>query len=174
MKIERVFAMPNRWTFQIKPIRNLIKEELTGGKWLDPFVGKNDIQWNRIITNDINPSISADYHVTAEDFLKMFGDAEVDGVLFDPPYSYRQVKECYEGIGKHVTQQDTQSYFYSKVRLQIGRVVKAGGKAICCGWNSTGIGKHQGFKMERVLLINHGGHHNDTIVTVEKKMNDVL
>jgi hypothetical protein len=29
MRIERIWAMPNKWTFTIKPIRELIKEEMT-------------------------------------------------------------------------------------------------------------------------------------------------
>ena len=28
MRIERKWAMPNKWTFTIKPIRELLKEEL--------------------------------------------------------------------------------------------------------------------------------------------------
>ena len=29
MKIERKWAMPNKWTFTIKPIAELLKEEVT-------------------------------------------------------------------------------------------------------------------------------------------------
>jgi hypothetical protein len=45
-----------------------------------------------------------------------------------------------------------------------------GGYAICCGWNSIGIGKKRGFKLIEVLLVCHGRLHNDTIVTVEQKV----
>ena len=31
-----------------------------------------------------------------------------------------------------------------------------------------GIGKNNGFKIVEILLVPHGGWHNDTIVTVEK------
>jgi len=30
MKIERIWAMPNKWTFTIKPIKELLKEEVVG------------------------------------------------------------------------------------------------------------------------------------------------
>lgn len=36
-------------------------------------------------------------------------------------------------------------------------------------WNSGGFGKNLGFEMIEILLVPHGGHHNDTIVTVERK-----
>ncbi len=36
--------------------------------------------------------------------------------------------------------------------------------------NSMGMGKNRGFEIQRILLVPHGGNHNDTIVTVEKKL----
>jgi len=30
------------------------------------------------------------------------------------------------------------------------------------------MGKNRGFEIVEILLVAHGGHHNDTIVTVEK------
>ena len=50
--IERIWAMPNKNTFDIKPICNLIKEELTDGLWIDPFANRNKFA---TITNDLNP-----------------------------------------------------------------------------------------------------------------------
>ena len=52
----------------------------------------------------------------------------------------------------------------------LSRKVRLDGKAICFGWNSMGFGIQRGFKMERILLVPHGGPHNDTIVTVERKI----
>lgn len=94
--IERVWAMPNKWTFSIKPIKQLIGEEMTGGLWIDPFAGECS---PASITNDLNPERPTTYHMDALEFLKTFDDNSVDGVLYDPPYSPRQVKECYDGIG---------------------------------------------------------------------------
>jgi len=48
-------------------------------------------------------------------------------------------------------------------------VIRHGGVVVSCGWNSGGVGKTLGFCLESVLLVPHGGPHNDTIVTVEKK-----
>ena len=41
---------------------------------------------------------------------------------------------------------------------------------ISCGWNSCGFGKKLGFEIVEILLVCHGRTHNDTIVTVEKKI----
>ena len=66
----------------------------------------------------------------------------------------------------------TQASFWSEHKKQISRIVNIGGKVICFGWNSGGIGQNYGFEMTRVLLVPHGSHHNDTICTVEVKVRD--
>jgi hypothetical protein len=166
MKIERIWCMPNKNTFSIKPIKILLDEEVTTGKWIDPFSNESKIA---NITNNLNPVFDTDFHMDAINFLKMFDDCSIDGILFDPPYSPRQVKECYDGIGINVTKEDTKTTFYSNAKNEISRILKPGGKAICFGWNSMGIGKTRGFVMNRVLIVPHGGNRNDTIVTVETK-----
>lgn len=164
--IERKWSMPSKNTFDIKPIRELIDNEITVGLWIDPFANKNKIA---TITNDLNPDFDTDYHLDALEFLKLFDDNSVDGVLYDPPYSPRQVSECYKGFGYEVTQQTTQASFWSNQKKEISRIVKKGGKVIAFGWNSGGIGNKYGFEMKRILLVPHGGYHNDTICTVEIK-----
>lgn len=72
-------------------------------------------------------------------------------------------------IGKTVNMQTTQSSYWAKQKEEIARIVKPGGIVITCGWNSGGIGKKHGFEIQEILLVPHGGWHNDTIVTVEKK-----
>lgn len=106
----------------------------------------------------------------ALEFLKQFPDEYADGVLFDPPYSPRQVSECYKGIGLEVTQEKTSMTFYSNIKNEMKRVIKPGGKVICFGWNSMGLGKKRGFKMKKILLVAHGGNKNDTICVVEQKL----
>ena len=60
----------------------------------------------------------------------------------------------------------------SAIMLLISRIVKIGGKVITFGWNSGGIGYKYGFEIERILLVPHGGWHNDTICTVEVKTHE--
>ena len=169
MLIERKWAMPNKNTFDIKPIRELIEEEMKKkpGTWIDPFANKNNIA---NITNDLNCEYDTDFHLDALDFLKQFPDNSIDGILYDPPYSPRQVSECYKGFGKEVTSEMTRTTFWSMQKLEISRILKRLGVAITFGWNSGGIGKSYGFEIKRILLVAHGGWHNDTICTVERKV----
>ena len=53
---------------------------------------------------------------------------------------------------------------------EVARILKVGGKLICCGWTSMGGAQSRGFEMDRILLVPHGGRKNDTIVTVETKI----
>lgn len=148
MKIERICAMLNKWTFTIKPITQLLKDEMNDGVWIDPFAGENS---PAAITNDLNPDRPTTYHMDALEFLKMFPDGSVDGVLYDPPYSPRQVRECYDGIDGDI-KWDGRTTFWSETKNEVARVLKQGGKAICFGWNSVGLGINRGFEMTRVLL----------------------
>jgi len=159
--------MPNSKTFSIKPIKEIIGK-YASGKVIDPFANTNKLA---TITNDLNEEYDTDYHLDALEFLKFFNDSSVDTVLYDPPYSPRQVSECYKSLEKTVNMQTTQSTYWSKQKEEIGRIVKPNGVVITCSWNSGGIGKKYGFDIEEILLVPHGGWHNDTIVVVERKSN---
>ena len=76
--IERIWAMPNKNTFDIKPIHDLITEEITDGLWIDPFANQNKLA---SITNDLSLEFDTDYHMDALDFMKMFESGSVDGIL---------------------------------------------------------------------------------------------
>ena len=158
--------MPNKNTFSIKPIKELIEEQLTDGIWIDPYANSNTIA---TITNDLNPIYNINYHLDALDFLRLFDNNSIDGVLFDPPYSPRQISECYNNVGLKYTNRDTMASFWSNQKKEISRIVKVGGKVITFGWNSGGIGKSYDFEIIKILLVPHGGWHNDTICTVEIK-----
>jgi len=168
MIINRVWAMPSAWTFTIKPIKELLSRYVGDGKgWADPFAGMNS---PAEFTNDINPERKATYHLDAEDFCKVLSDKTLNGVLFDPPYSNRQISEHYKSVGRKVSAMDTSCNFYTRVLDPLSRIIKPGGITISFGWNSAGFGKCRGFKIVEILLVPHGGHKNDTIVTVERKL----
>lgn len=159
--------MPNKWTFTIKPIAELLKEEVTDGLWCDPFAGMNSPAQ---VTNDLRPEMPTTHHMDALEFLKSLDDESFDGVLLDPPYSITQAKECYEGCGMELlTTKPTSMKYWGDCKTELARITKQGGKVICFGWNSMGVGINRGFEMQRVLLVPHGGSKNDTIVTVEVK-----
>lgn len=170
IRIERVWSMPNKNTFEILPIKKLIAEEVDLSKyWIDPFANRNKIA---TVTNDLSLEYDTDYHLDALEFMKLFEDNSVDGVLYDPPYSPRQVSECYNDVGYNVTWDTTKASFWGNHKREISRIVKIGGKVITFGWNSGGIGYKYGFEIERILLVPHGGWHNDTICTVEVKTHE--
>lgn len=172
MKITRNWSMPNSKTFKIKPIQTLIKKYIENGNVnIDPFANDSTLRENTI-TNDIDPQYETDYNMDALDFLKMYQDSSVDLVLYDPPYSPRQVSEVYKKLGMTVNMKTTQSSYWSKQKKEISRIVKQGGYCITFGWNSGGIGKSNGFEITEIMLVPHGGWHNDTIVTVERKVGD--
>jgi hypothetical protein len=126
------------------------------------------------ITNDLNPNMKAVFHKDAVVFCKELKGV-YKGILLDPPYSPRQMKECYDSIGFKPTMKDTQNaVLYKKVKDVMTPKIENGGFAITCGWNSTGFGKRRGFDIVEILMVNHGAGRNDTIVVVETKKQATL
>ena len=147
-------------------VKKILNQYVGDGKgWVDPFAGNNS---PAEFTNDLNPETKAIRHLHAVDFCKMLNGV-YDGILFDPPYSIRQAKECYEGFGETLFKEDAMR-FPSNVKREIYKKIKVGGYAISFGWNSSGFGKRMGFEVIEVYLINHKRRSNDTIVTIERKI----
>ena len=168
MIIERKWAMPNKHTFLIKPIDDFIKSHLPNqpALILDPFANRPSDYG--AITNDLNPNTKVQFHMCALDFLRQYDNYSVDMVLFDPPYSLRQVKECYSSIGKALTGHESR-HFYSDLRDEISRVLRIGGVCLSFGWSTNGIGMSRYMHIEEVLIVPHGGIHHDTLCTKEVK-----
>lgn len=168
--VRRAWAMPNRWTFTIQPIAELLAQHVGDGSgWIDPFAGQSQLAQFR---NDLNPKMPQPRHLFADKFLgalQQFGPV-FEGILFDPPYSGRQVKECYSELQQHAHRDDTNGFFFGNLRRLASGLIRPGGLGICCGWNSNGLGRKNGWEMLEVLIVAHGGSHNDTIVTVERKI----
>lgn len=168
INISKTWAMPNKNTFSIKPVKDLInkylKPELLS---IDAFANNSKIA---TITNDIDTSCSTDYNLDALDFYKLFKNNSVDVVLYDPPFSPRQVSEVYRKFNKTVNFETTSSKYWRLQKDEIARILKPNGICISSAWNSNGIGKCRKFKQIEILLVSHGGNHNDTIITVEKKV----
>lgn len=172
MKCIRQWAMPNKNTFMVEPIKRFVEKHIQCAKVIvDPFA--NESKYGTI-TNDLCEDYDTDYHMDALDFLKMIESESVDVVLYDPPYSPRQVSESYKSFGIEVTMETTQSSWRKKHLDEIKRILKVGGKCLCFGWNSNGVGAKRGFEMEEVLIVAHGGSHNDTICTEEVKVSSQI
>lgn len=167
----RAWSMPSPDTFGMVPVGDLL-DRWIGSQMevVDPFARNS--KWGTL-TNDLNPKTDALHHMPAEDFCTMLAGRRIsaDAVLFDPPYSPRQIAEVYQQIGRQVTTRDTQNArLYREVKDGLANILNVGGIAICCGWNSAGFGTARGFELIEILLVAHGGAHNDTIVTVERKV----
>lgn len=170
MHFKRAFAMPSADTFGIPPIKEFVFAFLRRAKVsVDPFSRNNN--WTTF-TNDLNPATAAHTHLDAEDFLKGLAIRSVtcDLGLFDPPYSPRQISECYKSIGLKVAREETQnSRLYKRVRDALDPLIVSGGIVLSFGWSSNGMGVTRGYELLGVLLVAHGGAHNDTICIAEQK-----
>jgi tRNA1(Val) A37 N6-methylase TrmN6 len=173
MKINRVWAMPNKNTFQIKPIKELIGRYYKSSYIsIDPFANSCKLA---TYTNDLNPEYGTTHNMDALDFLKSFQDNSVDFVFYDPPYSITQATQCYKSYGKDKLEQSVSNMgYWGSCKNEVARVLKDDGCVICFGWNSMGIGITRGFEMHEILLVAHGGSKNDTIVTVETKKKNLF
>jgi hypothetical protein len=146
--IERYWAMPSHQTFTIKPFKELIEKEL-GSEYIDPF--------------------PYPFKQDAIEYLKTIEDNSKNYLVFDPPYSQRQLREMYDNNGLSLDNPMNNSY-WANCRKEISRIIKKNGKVISFGWNSNGIGKKYGFEITKVVLVAHGSQHNDTTATVEMKI----
>lgn len=170
IKFSRVWAMPSANTFEIKPIGEFVKKYLNNSKIsVDPFARNCNLATH---TNDLNPSTSAQYHLEAEEFCKILTQKNIkaDLMILDWPYSPRQVKECYDSIGRKMQMEDGQSARLKKIwRLVALPLLDKDSIVLSFGWNTCGMGKTLGFEIIEILLCCHGGDHSDTICVAERK-----
>jgi hypothetical protein len=156
--IERVFEMPSKWTFTQPKTRAWVEERLEGDV-LNLFGGFT--RFPGAVHNEINPDLSADIRLDACN-LELWQDygGKFDTVIMDPPFSFNQAVVTY-GIKK--AQQITHA------RDVILHVLRPRGRVLSCGYNSTGMGETRGFEKEGLLIVNHGGSHNDMMVLCERR-----
>lgn len=169
--ISRAWDDPSSDTFDVPSIAGFVRKYLLKSKIsIDPFARNK--RW-ATYTNDLNPETAAEYHLDAEVFLRDLAikGVKADLVIFDPPYSPRQIAECYANIGKTVTMEDTQNcVLYSRVRSAIPDVLSDDAIVLSFGWNSNGMGRKHRMEIIEILLVAHGAAHNDTICVAERKL----
>lgn len=163
--IDRVWCMPSKDTFDVKPIGNFVKKYLEKSiVSVDPFARNKN--W-ATYTNDLNPETSAQNHMYAHEFLAKLVDDEVkaDLVIFDPPYSMGQVKVSYENVGASMG-----SHFalaFTKEKDLIKQILTDNGVFLHFGWHTNGMGLKRGFDIVDILVVAHGGAHYDTLCMAE-------
>lgn len=163
--MSREWAMPNKATFSVPPITRFVRRWLDGRETIiDPFSGESLFGTHR---NDL--ANSGEDAIEYLDRLIRDG-VQADAVLLDPPYSPRQMSEAYKNAGREVGMTGTQNArLYKEAKCRLSRLLKSEGVALTFGWNSAGFGKALGFEMWEILLVAHGGAHNDTICVAEVK-----
>lgn len=163
--------MPNSETFSIKPINLFVWRYLKKASVsVDPFA--RNLNWFTH-TNDLDPTTLAQSHLPAEVFCDALfvSGVRADLGIFDPPYSPRQISECYKSIGLKIGTEETQNgRLYRQVRDALNRTIQPGGIVLSFGWQSMGMGKNRGYEPLEILLVQHGGAHNDTICLAERKI----
>ncbi len=178
MQFEVTWAMPNKATFSIPPIKKFID------KWIpdkdvvivDPFRGESDIG---NLTNDIRET-----RIDSLVWLKSIPAGIADVVLFDPPYTPRQLKECYNSLG--LSLHDTTAGYWARLRDEVVRISHKGTIVLSFGYGASHIGTKRGYDIEEGLIvlqtekqgefdivdglmILHGSLHNATICMAEVK-----
>lgn len=169
--MRRVWAMPNPCTFDIPPIRALVKKHLYQSKVsVDPFARNK--RW-ATYTNDLNPETAAEWHMEAKEFLEYLrvNYVQADVGLFEPPYNVSQAKQVYQSIGLETMPAAIASSWKAE-RDALCELIKISGIVISCNWNSNGMGIGRGFEIQEILIVAHGREHNDTICTVERKVDN--
>jgi hypothetical protein len=175
MKMSRVWAMPNADTFDIEPIHNFVWKYLSESKVsVDPFARNK--RW-ATYTNDLNPDTEAEYHLESLEFLNYLKQisSHPDLAIFDPPYSLEQCSRSYQDAGRIVTQRDTQVFNrWTEQRDVLAHIMAPDAVVLSFGWNSQGMGLKNGFMLDEIMLVCHGGGHNDTICIAEHRVQSSL
>jgi len=157
---------PRKYTFEMGKLKSWTIHNCKG-KVLNLFAGLTRLNGLDEVRVDLNKEMPADFHMDALDFVLMAKDKGMrfDTVIFDPPYNLRKSREKYFGV---YTSQ------LRKIKTELPGIINNGGRVICYGYDSTGMGKQRGFKLVEICMVNHSGDHNDTICTVEEKREQLL
>lgn len=168
MIFSRHWGMPTPDTFDCPPIEGFVKRYLMKSQVsVDPF--SRNKRW-ATFTNDINPNTAAESHMDALDFLDGLGKRKMvaDLVIMDPPYSPRQIKECYDEFGRNMMKEDAlRAAYLKRIRKAINRITVTGSIVLWFGWNSTGMGME--YETLEICLVCHGADHNDTICMAQQR-----
>ena len=98
-----------------------------------------------------------------------------DLAILDPPYSPRQISECYKEAGLTVGMNNTQNAaLYARVKAALFPLLTNDAVVLSFGWNSAGMGDKYGFQPIEYMLVAHGAAHNDTICLAERKASDLF
>lgn len=147
-------------------------------KICDPFAREGFVgKLPNCISNDLNPEFDTDYNLEFKDFARVMHMKQIafDLVVFDPPYSLRQLKDHYDGIGKDLKLWQTHNMWgvgknYLSHHMPVGSIV------ISLGWTTAGFGKKRGFEKKAVHVFEQTAREDrySLFVVVEQKVQHKL
>ena len=144
----------------------------------DPFARESfTTQLPNCITNDLNQDFNTDFNLEFKEFAYTIQERgfSIDLLLFDPPYSLRQLKDCYDGVGKDLELWQTQNMW--KVGKDVlASMMPVGSYAISLGWTTAGFGKNRGFEKTEIHVFEQAAREDrySLLVTVERKVQHTL
>lgn len=151
--------MPSADTFSVPAIGDMVKRYLATAKVsCDPFARNK--RW-ATHTNDLNPKTEAEHHMDAEAFMVMLAGKGVkcDLAIFDPPYSPRQISECYKEAGITVGMKETQNAaLYARMKAAMLPILTPDAIVLSFGWNSAGMGKNTASSKSKSCFAATGRH----------------
>ena len=145
---------------------------------VDPFAREGFVgKMPTCTTNDLNPVFDTDFNLEFKDFCYLMNtfDKSFDLVLFDPPYSLRQLKEHYDGIGKDLKLWQTHN-MWGEGKNKLAECVPVGGVVISLGWTTAGFGQKRGFQKREIHVFEQVAREDrySLFVVVEEKVQFTL
>lgn len=171
-------------------IRRILDKEIDRMMWrtegaglaIDGFAREsfvNDLEC--FITNDLNPEFNCDYNLEWKDFAEHIntrtkaGFRGPDLVFFDPPYSLRQLKDHYDGIGKDLELWQTHNMWRAG-KDAMAEVMPVGSRVVSFGWTTAGFGAKRGFDKVAIYVFEQVAREDRyaLLVTIEEKTQHTL
>jgi len=153
---------PDRWTFNAQKLRDWVESHLDG-RVLNACAGRTQLTHNgRIVRNDINPEIDADYHVDVRDLPHILEAESFDMIVLDPPFSERQNTTTYD-------REDETLPTVTELARVIDALLKPGGRVIRLGYTTTFMPPGEEYLLEEVTIWNTLGRQHDWLGTVAQK-----
>jgi len=147
-------------------------------KICDPFAREGFVgKLQNCISNDLNTQFDTDYNLEFKDFARVMHMKQMafDLVVFDPPYSLRQLKDHYDGIGKDLKLWQTHNMWGVGKNL-LSHHMPVGSIVISLGWTTAGFGRKRGFQKKAVHVFEQTAREDrySLFVVVEEKVQHKL
>ena len=153
---------PDRWTFNAQKLRDWVESQLDS-RVLNACAGRTQLTHNgRIVRNDINPEIDADYHVDVRDLSDILEAESFDMIVLDPPFSEQQNTTTYD-------REDDTLPTITELASVVDALLKPGGRVIRLGYTTTLMPPGEEYLLEEVTIWNTLGRQHDWLGTVAQK-----